>query len=116
MEELELELEKQELLERGKRIKEIREEALKINKRQLAEKLGISPQFLGLVESGKGNLSYRSLKYLRDVSGYSTDYILFGFDDHNIGKVRELLDNYSEEEIAVGIDSVKNIIKLIKKR
>ena len=61
-------LEIQERIDRGKRIKQIREEELKMNKTKLAKKLGISSQFLGLVEDGKGNLMYKSLKKLREVS------------------------------------------------
>ena len=58
----------QERIDRGKRIKYIREQELKMTKTMLAKKLGISSQFLGLVEDGKGNLMYRSLKKLRQVS------------------------------------------------
>ena len=58
----------QERIDRGKRIKHIREEELKMTKTMLGKKLGISSQFLGLVEDGKGNLMYRSLKKLRQVS------------------------------------------------
>ena len=61
-------LEIQERIDRGKRIKYIREEELKMTKTMLAKKLGISSQFLGLVEDGKGNLMYKSLKKLKDVS------------------------------------------------
>ena len=35
---------------------------LHLNKTQLANKIGISSQFLGLVEDGKGNLVYKSIK------------------------------------------------------
>ncbi|HCC03362.1 MAG TPA: hypothetical protein DEP51_00665, partial [Clostridiales bacterium] len=64
-------LEKQEQIDRGKRIKYIRENELKLNKSDLAKKIGISSQFLGLVEEGKGNLMYRSIRLLRDLSGHS---------------------------------------------
>ena len=50
---LEYDSDKQEQIERGKRIKYIREEELHLNKTQLAKKIGISSQFLGLVEDGK---------------------------------------------------------------
>ena len=57
--------EKLDQIERGKRIKYIRENELHMNKTQLAKEIGISGQFLGLVEDGKGNLVYRSIKKLR---------------------------------------------------
>ena len=42
-------LEKLEQIERGKRIKNIRENELHMNKTQLAKEIGVSSQFLGLV-------------------------------------------------------------------
>ena len=68
-------LDKRENIRRGQRIREIREVELKLNKSQMALELGISPQFLGLVEDGRANLVYRSLRKLRDISGHSTDFI-----------------------------------------
>ena len=65
-------------IERGLRIKAIREKELKMNKSQLAREIGISSQFLGLIEEGKGNLVCKSLKKLMNVSAHSSDYILFG--------------------------------------
>ena len=52
-----VELEKVEQKERGERIKYIREKELKMSKVQLGKEIGVSGQFLGLVEDGKGNLS-----------------------------------------------------------
>ena len=46
--------EKQEQISRGKRIKKIREEELRLSKTDLAKKIGVSSQFLGLVEERKG--------------------------------------------------------------
>ena len=77
-------IEKLEKIQRGKRIKMIRKNELHMNKTQLAKEIGVSAQFLGLVEDGKGNLFYKSIKKLRDLSGYSADYILYGSDDNII--------------------------------
>lgn len=99
---------------RGLRIKNIRENELKINKTQLSKEIGISSQFLCLVEEGKGNLSYKSLKRLRNISGHSADYILFGLDDKSINKTKELLNNYSELEITETIDFIKHLIILMR--
>ena len=67
-------IERLEQEKRGLRIKNIRENELKMNKTQLAKEIGVSSQFLGLVEEGKGNLAYNSLKRLRNISG--TDNIV----------------------------------------
>ena len=92
MNKIENETDKQEQIERGKRIKQIREDELLLNKSQLAERIGTSSQFLGLVEEGKGNLVYKSIRKLRDLSGHSADYLLFGLDDHVIDETKKYLE------------------------
>ena len=109
-----LELEKQEQISRGKRIKYIRENELHMNKTQLAKEIGISSQFLGLVEDGRGNLMYRSIRKLRDLSGHSADYILYGLDDTIINKTKELLSTYSDKEIETAMNIIKDISIFIK--
>ncbi len=115
MKKTDLDLEKSEQISRGKRIKDIRENELHMNKTQLAKEIGVSSQFLGLVEDGRGNLVYRSIKKLRDLSGHSADYILYGLDDKVIAKTKKLLDLYSDEEIAHAISILNDIAIFIKK-
>lgn len=102
-------LEQKEKIARGKRIKNIRENELKMTKAQLAKEIGVSGQFLGLVEEGKGNLVYSSIRKLRDLSGHSSDYILFGLDDTVIQETKELIANHSEEEIFAALEIIKNL-------
>lgn len=106
-------LEKQEQIIRGKRIKNIRENELKLNKSDLAKQIGISSQFLGLVEDGKGNLSYRSIKLLRDLSGHSSDYILFGLDDDILKNTKIFLQRYDEKELMGALDMLKEIAYIL---
>ena len=110
----ELELEKIEQINRGKRIKDIRENELHMNKTQLANAIGISGQFLGLVEDGKGNLVYKSLKNLMDISGHSADYILFGLDDSVINKTKKCLEHFDKDQIINALNLIKNISIFIK--
>lgn len=112
---MEEKIEKLEQKERGERIKEIREKELKMKKTQLGKELGISGQFLGLVEAGKGNLVYKSIKRLREISGHSSDYILFGLDDNIITETKKGLEQYSEEEIIQAINVIKDIALFLKK-
>ncbi len=107
---------KQEQIERGKRIKNIRENELHLNKAQLARQLGVSGQFLGLVEEGKGNLVYRSIKNLKDISGHSSDYILYGLDDSMIKETNEILEKYDEKQIKAALRMLKNIGLFIKNK
>ncbi len=108
--------EKQEQIERGKRIKSIRLNELNLNKTQLAKKLGISSQFLGLVENGRSNLTYRSIKQLKDLCGHSSDYILFGLDDNILNETKECLQKYSEEEIIDALNVIKDFTVFLKNR
>lgn len=99
---------------RGKRIKNIRENELHLNKTQLASKIGISGQFLGLVEDGRGNLVYKSLKKLMEISGHSSDYILFGLDDTIITNTKELLKDFSDVQISEGVELIKQLALYMK--
>ena len=110
-----IEEERLEQYRRGQRIKFIREEELEMTKTDLAHEIGTSSQFLGLVEEGKGNLVYYSLKKLRDVSGHSIDYILYGVDDNSIENTRKLLADYSEEEIVEALGIIEKLSIFIKK-
>lgn len=109
-------LDMQERIERGKRIKDIRENELHLNKSQLARKIGVSSQFLGLVEEGKGNLMYRNIKYLKDISGHSSDYILYGLDDSLITETNRVLEKYDEKQIKAALRMLKNIGLFIKNK
>lgn len=111
---MEIDAEKKEQYERGQRIKFIREQELHMSKTDLARHIGTSSQFLGLVEEGKGNLVYYSIRKLRDISGHSSDYILFGVDDESIEKTRQLLDDYSNSQVADALQVIEKISKFIK--
>lgn len=112
--EIENNQEKKEQKERGARIKRIREKELELNKLQLAKEIGITAQFLGQIEEGRGNLVYKSLKRLKRISGHSTDYILYGIDDEVIASTRKLLEHYDEKEIREALEALNNIAMFIK--
>ena len=63
----------------GLRIKNIRLN-MNMTKQKMADLLGISGQYLGMIERGEGTLSVDKLKILCDMTGLSADYILFGKD------------------------------------
>ena len=113
--------EKFEQIERGKRIRNIRENELHMSKTQLAKEIGISSQFLGLVENGRGNLVYKSLKKLRDLSSHSCDYILFGIENENqnnnnavnimLSELNEKEQLYAENLLLVYVEACKNVFR-----
>lgn len=53
---------------------------MNMTKQKMADLLGISGQYLGMIERGEGTLSVDKLKILCDMTGLSADYILFGKD------------------------------------
>lgn len=103
----ELEKSEDEKILRGKRIENIRENELVLRKTDLAPKLGISSQFLGLVEKGKANLNYNSLKLLRDLSNHSADFILYGLDDSILVETKKYLDAFTERELMEALETIK---------
>ncbi len=107
-------IERDEQIARGQRIKHIREDELRLNKTDLAKLIGVSSQFLGLVEKGQGNLVYRSIKLLRDLSGHSADYILFGLDDNSIAKTKQLLIKYNDKDIIEALKLIRDLSLIIK--
>lgn len=109
----EIDIENNEQIERGKRIKKIREE-LNMTKTQLATEIGTSGQFLGTVEEGKGKLAFRCIKKLMEISGHSADYILYGLDDNIIGDTKKILKKYNEDEIIKAMNVLKDIAIFIK--
>lgn len=97
----------------GERIRCIRNE-MKLSKVALAKELGITGQFLGVVEGGKSIISYDKLKKLCDLTGYSADYILFGKDDKSVTETKKQLEEFSEDQIQDACDAIKKIAVFIK--
>ena len=85
-----------------------------MNKTQFAKAIDVSSQFLGLVEDGKGNLVYRSIKKLRNISGHSADYILFGLDDDVIKETKNYLKDYTDKQIIDNLNLLKHLALFIK--
>ena len=99
----------------GKRIEHIRLEMNK-TKEKLAKELGITPQYLGIIEKGKSSLSYSKLNKLCKISGYSSDYILFGKDIQMEAKTKSLLEEFTYEEIQNACETIKQIAVFMKEQ
>lgn len=97
----------------GLRIKNIREN-MKMTKEEFAKLIGISGQYLGLVEHGKNYLSIEKLKVLCDLTNLSADYILFGKDTNLIDNTSILLSEFSQEEIKNGCETLKRLALMLK--
>ena len=92
----------------GKRIEQIRIE-MKMTKEKFAKEIGISGQYLGIVEKGRSSLAYDKLKKLCEISGYSSDYILFGIDKKIAKKTKNILKEFSDEQIKEACDILAKI-------
>ncbi|MBQ3415628.1 MAG: helix-turn-helix transcriptional regulator [Clostridia bacterium] len=98
----------------GERIKNIREK-MNMTKETFAKKIGISGQYLGLVEHGKNYLSIEKLKVLCDFTSLSADYILFGKNPNIVKDTKNLLTEFNENEIITGCETLKQLALFIKK-
>ena len=101
-------------IEMGERIRKIRNE-LKLTKEALGKRIGVTGQFLGVVEKGKSSMSYDKLKKLCDISGYSADYILFGKSQKSLNEAKELLNEFSEKQIYAACEVIKNMANIVNK-
>lgn len=97
----------------GKRIRNIREE-MGLTKEAFARTLGVSGQYLGIVERGGSYLSIDKLKILCDLTGLSADYILFGKDSNVVNNTKNILADFSIEQIQTGCNMLKELAVLIK--
>lgn len=92
----------------GERIKNIRE-SMNMSKESFAKLLGISGQYLGIVERGKSYLSIEKLKILCDITNLSADYILFGKGDKITNDTQKALSEFTDEQIKNGCDTLKKL-------
>lgn len=80
-------------LEIGNRIRTIRE-SLKYSRETFSEIIDISESFLSQIERGEKSISLKTLMSISNVSGFSTDYILFGTEENNttVRKINRILN------------------------
>lgn len=98
----------------GRRIKQIRNE-MGMTKDGLAKAIGVTGQFLGVVEAGKSAISYEKLRKLCEISGYSSDYILFGKRMEMLNETKALFLEYNEEQVEDACEILKRMSKIIRR-
>lgn len=97
----------------GKRIETIRKER-GLTKEALAKEIGITSQYLGLIEKGKNTLAYDKLEKLCKFTDLPADYILFGNDIHMEERVKKLLTGFSNTELQNACEVIKQIAVYLK--
>ena len=99
----------------GKRIQQIREN-MNYTKEAFAKQIGVSGQFLGLVEHGKNYLSIEKLKVLCEFTNTSADYILFGKNSNIVNETNHLLSEFTENQLVNGCKALKDLAIFIKSK
>jgi len=97
----------------GKRIQKLRLD-MHITKEAFAKEIGITGQYLGLIERGQNYLSVEKLKLLCDFTNTSADYILFGKNPNLVSDTKKLLSNFSDEQLCSACESLKDLALFIK--
>ena len=97
----------------GKRIERLRED-MNFTKEAFAKEIGISGQYLGLIEHGKNYPSIEKLKLICDFTNTSADYILFGKDQNVVIDTQSILSELTDEQLSSACEAIKNIALFIK--
>ena len=75
---------------------------------------GISPQYLGTVESGENCLSIEKIILLSQKANVSTDYILLGKESIINQNLIESITNLDETQLETSFNILKQILVLLK--
>lgn len=102
-------------LEIGSRIRNIRE-SLQYSRETFSELIDISESFLSQIERGEKSISLKTLMSISCVSGFSTDYILFGDIENNstVKKINKLLAQKPESVLDLVYSVVRSISSFSK--
>ncbi len=95
----------------GERIEKVRKQNA-LSLRLLGEITGISGQYLGQVEKGKGGLSVESVVQLCNTMNVSADYLLFGRGLTAGGVV----DGLSAEQIDITLEIARRVTYFVNSR
>lgn len=97
----------------GKRVTEIRN-GLHMKKNEFAIFLGITPQYLGTVESGENCLSVEKIITLAKKANVTTDYILLGKTDVVDENMLKNVLNLNEDKLEIYFNTLKQITMLLQ--
>ena len=95
----------------GERIRKERERA-RLTRENLAERLGLSPLYIGQLERGERQMSLDTLVKVSDQLHVATDYLIYGSTpdmENEISRIITLLNKCSKNELLL----IEDIIKLV---
>ena len=96
----------------GKRITEIRK-SNGMSKRQFADLIGISNQYLGALEKGEHCISNEKLIQLCEKTGTSADYILFGTRTTLDSNIANYLAEINIEDLTKSFLIIEHIVHIL---
>ena len=97
----------------GGRVEQIRK-GRDLSKTQFGKMIGVSGQYVGMVEKGKHGLSVDSVINICHKTGVSADYILFGaVDPVDDPATAAAVAGLSHEQIQIALDIIKRVADLI---
>jgi len=94
----------------GKRIESLRKD-LKFSRAQFGKLLGISSQYLGMIERGVQGLSVNVIMSICKKTGASADYILFGKSDS--GAAVSSLSGLSSEQVHIAFELMDRVAAFV---
>ena len=97
----------------GERLCRVRKDK-KLTKSQFGKMIGVSGEFVGLLESGGHDMSADLIIQICDLTGASADYLLFG----TIDPARDVATNtavygLSNEQIQIALDIIKKVAQFV---
>ena len=98
----------------GKRVKDIRENKMHMNKVQFSDLIGMKNQYLGAVETGKRGLTVEKTIEICKQTGVSCDYLLRGTENSLAAQAEKVLEKYSKYEIEKAFDLMKELMVFMK--
>ena len=94
----------------GERIGKIRRD-LNLSRAQFSRMIGRSEQYIGKIERGAGDISGDAIAKICNLTGASSDYILFGVS--STASIAEELSGLSYEQIGICLDILRRIAQMI---
>jgi len=98
----------------GKRVTLIRRDIMHMTKCDFAKLIGMKNQYLGAVEKGERGLTTEKIIQICKCCNISSDYLLFGVQDKTKEDVKTNLKKYSETDIDMAFDIMKDLSLLLK--
>lgn len=97
----------------GRRIKSERR-SLGLTQEGLSEMINVTPHYIYEIERGMKAMSIETLMNLSEALELSVDYILFGVQRRNLGRVYQMLDEMSDERRLRAEEALEKLLPYLR--